>query len=63
MVFIDLEGIEMELPKLDRDTRGNLVRSWQLFLRSQGIEIDFSSNTGDGIFGVGTERGTPNMPI
>ena len=48
----------MELPQLDRGTRGDLVRSWQLFLRSQGIKMDFSSNAGDGIFGPGTVRGT-----
>ena len=48
----------MELPQLDRGARGDLVRSWQLFLRSQGIKMDFSSNAGDGIFDPGTEGGT-----
>lgn len=48
----------MELPKLDRGARGNLVRSWQLFLVSQEIEMDSLSNAGDGILGVGTVRGT-----
>lgn len=48
----------MELPKIDRGAQGKLIRGWQLFLVSQGIEMDSFSNAGDGIFGAGTVAGT-----
>lgn len=39
-------------------SHGASVRSWQLFLVSQGIQLDQFSNLGDGTFGVGTKKGT-----
>jgi peptidoglycan hydrolase-like protein with peptidoglycan-binding domain len=48
----------MSLPTLKRGSIGEAVRLWQQFLNEQNIPLDPESRALDGIFGVGTERGT-----
>lgn len=48
----------MEYSLLQNGSYGVDVRRWQLFLAEQGISMDDWSNSGDGIFGEGTEFST-----
>lgn len=42
---------------------GEAVREWQKFLVKQEVPLDDSSRAGDGIFGIGTERGTTQYQL